>query len=89
MNSVVSEAQLSPKPSESASLPEGMRMLSKRETEVLEHISRGFSYAEVASISHVSVHTVQTHIKNIYSKLSVHNRSEAVFEAQRLGLLSR
>ncbi len=69
--------------------PEGMRMLSKREQEVLEHISRGFSYAEVAHLSHVSVHTVQTHIKNIYSKLSVHNRSEAVFEAQRLGLLHR
>ncbi len=70
-------------------LPDGMRMLSKRETEILEHISRGFSYAEVANISHVSVHTVQTHIKNIYAKLSVHNRSEAVFEAQRLGLLRR
>jgi DNA-binding NarL/FixJ family response regulator len=69
--------------------PEGMRMLSKRELEVLEHISRGFSYAETAQISHVSVHTVQTHIKNIYSKLSVHNRSEAVFEAQRLGWLPR
>jgi DNA-binding NarL/FixJ family response regulator len=89
INSVVSEAQLSPKPSESVLLPEGIRMLSKRETEVLEHISRGFSYAEVANMSHVSVHTVQTHIKNIYGKLSVHNRSEAVFEAQRLGLLSR
>jgi DNA-binding NarL/FixJ family response regulator len=73
----------------SVALPEGMRMLSKREAQVLEYISRGFSYAEVANLSHVSVHTVQTHIKNIYSKLSVHNRSEAVFEAQRLGLLPR
>jgi DNA-binding NarL/FixJ family response regulator len=70
-------------------LPDGVRTLSKRELEVLDHISRGFSYAEVAQISHVSVHTVQTHIKNIYAKLCVHNRSEAVFEAQRLGLLSR
>jgi DNA-binding NarL/FixJ family response regulator len=63
--------------------------LSKRELEVLDHISRGFSYAELAQIIHVSIHTVQTHIKNIYAKLSVHNRSEAVFEAQRLGLLRR
>ena len=70
-------------------LPEGMRTLSKRELEVLDHISRGFSYAELAQIIHVSIHTVQTHIKNIYAKLSVHNRSEAVFEAQRLGLLRR
>ncbi|MEK9802243.1 MAG: LuxR C-terminal-related transcriptional regulator, partial [Curvibacter sp.] len=35
----------------------------------------------------VSVHTVQTHIKNLYSKLSVHSKNEAVFEASRLGLL--
>ncbi|NJS36480.1 MAG: response regulator transcription factor [Brachymonas sp.] len=70
-------------------LPDGVRALSRRETEVLEHIARGFSYAEVADISYVSVHTVQTHIKNIYAKLSVHNRSEAVFEAQRLGLLRK
>jgi ATP/maltotriose-dependent transcriptional regulator MalT len=41
----------------------------------------------VARLKHVSVHTIQTHIKNIYSKLSVHNRSEAVFEATRLGML--
>ncbi len=69
-------------------LPDGMRMLSPRETEILEHIGRGFSYAEVARIKHVSVHTVQTHIKNIYAKLSVHNRSEAVYEATRLGLIA-
>jgi DNA-binding NarL/FixJ family response regulator len=68
-------------------LPADVRMLSARETEILEHIARGFSYAEVARLKHVSVHTIQTHIKNIYSKLSVHNRSEAVFEATRLGML--
>ena len=84
-----SSAQSSQPVAQVSALPDGIRTLSKRETEVLEHISRGFSYAEVAQISHVSVHTVQTHIKNIYSKLSVHNRSEAVFEAQRLGLLRR
>jgi DNA-binding NarL/FixJ family response regulator len=69
-------------------LPDGMRMLSPRETDILEHIGRGFSYAEVARLKHVSVHTVQTHIKNIYAKLSVHNRSEAVYEATRLGLIA-
>jgi DNA-binding NarL/FixJ family response regulator len=89
INSVASDTSRSAQPLQHAPLPDGIRMLSKRETEILEHISRGFSYAEVANISHVSVHTVQTHIKNIYAKLSVHNRSEAVFEAQRLGLLRR
>jgi DNA-binding NarL/FixJ family response regulator len=62
-------------------------LLSPREQEVLMLIARGFSYAEIARLQSVSVHTVQTHIKNLYSKLSVHSKNEAVFEASRLGLL--
>ena len=63
--------------------------LSNREQEGLELIARGFSYAEIARLKAVSVHTVQTHIKNLYSKLAVHSKSEAVFEATRMGLLPR
>lgn len=63
--------------------------LSGREQEVLELIARGFSYAEIARLKAVSVHTVQTHIKNLYSKLAVHSKSEAVYEATRMGLLPR
>ncbi len=63
--------------------------LSPREQEVLELIARGFSYAEIAKLRHVSVHTVQTHIKNLYAKLAVHNKTEAVYEATRMGLLRR
>lgn len=62
-------------------------LLSVREHEVLTLISRGFSYAEIARLKGLSVHTVQTHIKNLYGKLAVHSKSEAVFEATRLGLL--
>ena len=62
-------------------------ILSRREQEVLELIARGFSYAEIARLKEVSVHTVQTHIKSLYSKLVVHSKSEAVFEATRIGLL--
>ena len=62
-------------------------VLSPREQEVLELIARGFSYAEIARLKEVSVHTVQTHIKSLYSKLAVHSKSEAVFEATRMGLL--
>lgn len=62
-------------------------LLSPREQEVLVLIARGFSYAEIARLQTVSVHTVQTHIKNLYAKLSVHSKNEAVFEASRLGLL--
>lgn len=62
--------------------------LTKREAAILELISRGDSYGEVARLLSVSVGTVQTHIKNIYGKLSVHSRGEAVFEAHRRGLLT-
>lgn len=68
---------------------EGRALLSPRELDVLELIARGFSYAEIARLQAVSVHTVQTHIKNLYRKLAVSSRSEAVFEATQLGLLPR
>lgn len=63
--------------------------LTKREIATLDLIAEGNSYIETAKILHVSVGTVQTHIKSIYNKLSVHSRSAAVFEAQRRGLLKR
>ena len=62
-------------------------LLSVREQEVLELIARGFSYAEISKLKAVSVHTIQSHIKNLYAKLAVHSKSEAVYEATRLGLL--
>jgi DNA-binding NarL/FixJ family response regulator len=62
-------------------------LLSAREQEVLAYIARGFSYAEIAGLQGLSMHTVQSHIKNLYAKLSVHSRSEAVFEATRMGLI--
>lgn len=61
--------------------------LTKSEQEMLNLISRGFKYAEVAALKGISINTVHTHIRNIYAKLSVTSRSEAVFEASRLGLL--
>jgi DNA-binding NarL/FixJ family response regulator len=65
----------------------GAPILTKREATILELIARGYTYNEVAQMLSVSVGTVQTHIKNIYGKLSVHSRGEAVFEAHRRGLL--
>jgi DNA-binding NarL/FixJ family response regulator len=62
-------------------------LLSPRESEVLELIARGYGYAEIARLQGVTMHTVQSHIKNLYGKLAVHSRSEAVFEATRMGLL--
>jgi DNA-binding NarL/FixJ family response regulator len=62
-------------------------LLTPRETEILNAIARGFSYAETASLLHLSVQTVHTHLKNIYRKLAVHSKTEAVFEADRRRLL--
>ncbi len=62
-------------------------LLSPREQDVLALIARGFSYQEIARLQGLSVHTIQTHIKKMYLKLAVHSKSEAVFEATRMGLL--
>jgi DNA-binding NarL/FixJ family response regulator len=62
-------------------------LLTRREAMILDLIARGDSLGEVAMALCVSVGTVQTHVKNIYGKLSVHSRGAAVYEAQRLGLL--
>lgn len=61
--------------------------LTPRETEILNLISRGYSYQEAADLLQIMVSSVQTHIKSMYRKLSVNSRSEAVFEARALGLL--
>lgn len=63
--------------------------LSEREFEVLNLLSRGFSNAECAEILTVSANTVGTHVKNIYRKLEVNSRAEALYEASLQGFLSR
>jgi DNA-binding NarL/FixJ family response regulator len=61
--------------------------LTARECEILNAISRGFSYAETAQMLNISVGTVHTFLKRVYRKLAVHSKTEAVFEASRLGLI--
>jgi DNA-binding NarL/FixJ family response regulator len=61
--------------------------LSARESEILSLIAKGFSFAEIGRLLAVSTHTVTTHVKNIYRKLAVHSRGEAVYEATKMGLL--
>src|SRR5688572_13090883 len=65
----------------------GPSALSARESEILAMIAKGFSFAEIGKLLSVSTHTVTTHVKNIYKKLAVHSRGEAVYEATRMGLL--
>jgi DNA-binding NarL/FixJ family response regulator len=62
-------------------------LLTPRESEILNAIARGFSYAETAGLLRISVQTVHSHLKNIYKKLAVHSKTEAVFEADRRRLL--
>jgi DNA-binding NarL/FixJ family response regulator len=64
-------------------------LLSKREKDVLDLISRGYSYGEIGRMREMSINTVQTHIKSLYRKLAVNSKTEAVFEATRMGLLPR
>ncbi|MBK7950013.1 MAG: response regulator transcription factor [Deltaproteobacteria bacterium] len=61
--------------------------LSGREQEVLNLVSKGYRGPEIANLLGISHHTVASHIKNIYKKLEVSSRGEAVYEASRLRLL--
>lgn len=61
--------------------------LTPREIDILWGIAKGFSYAEIATHLDLSRQTVPGHIKNIYRKLEVHTRGEAVFEAVQQGLI--
>src|SRR5688572_12064596 len=52
--------------------------LSRREKQILERLAQGASYKEIADSLSVSIDTVRTHVKGVYSKLHVHSKSEAV-----------
>ncbi len=56
-------------------------MLTDRENEVLLWLSKGFSYQEIADKLFLSVETIRTHIRNIYEKLQVRNKKEAIKKA--------
>lgn len=55
--------------------------LTSRETEVLELLSKGKSYSTIADELFVNKETIRTHIKNIYLKLEVHSKAEAIEKA--------
>lgn len=61
--------------------------LTKREIEMLEQISTGMSYEQVANNTGISYGTVRKHLENIYKKLNVHSKLEAVNKAKKDGLL--
>jgi len=69
------------------SVQPGKNILTAREMDILWGIAKGFTNAELAERLGISRQTVPVHIRNIYRKLETSNRSEAVFEAARLGLI--
>jgi DNA-binding NarL/FixJ family response regulator len=73
-------------PSQAAPQAPGAQ-LSPREAEILTFVSKGLTNQEISSLLSLSRLTVECHIKNIYKKLEVNSRTQAVFEARSLGLL--
>lgn len=59
-----------------------------KELAVLDLIARGFTYDETAQRLALSTHTVRTHVRHLYAKLDVHNKSEAVYRARARGWLA-
>jgi len=67
---------------------DGTGMLSRREKQVLEQIFQGMKDREIAARLGISLTTVNSHTKNIYRKLEVCNRTQAVTKAISTGILT-
>jgi DNA-binding NarL/FixJ family response regulator len=61
--------------------------LTPQETELLKLLVEGHHYKTAADVMGISVNTVSFHLKNVYAKLQVHSKSEAVARALREGLV--
>ncbi|HVZ98381.1 MAG TPA: response regulator transcription factor, partial [Chitinophagaceae bacterium] len=57
---------------------EHFQSLSRREQEMLEQLSKGYRYKEIAGKLFISIETVRTHVRHIYEKLQVNSRTEAL-----------
>jgi LuxR family transcriptional regulator, maltose regulon positive regulatory protein len=82
--------RLSQPKGEQAGSPEAtlQEPLRKSELRVLRYLPTNLSAAEIAGELNVSVHTVKTHMRHLYTKFGVHERSAAIKRARALGLLA-
>lgn len=68
--------------------PHQVPMLTRREKEILSLLDQGLSSQEIASRLSLSIHTIDTHRKNMLQKLNVHNTPALLKAASKLGLLA-
>jgi len=89
---IVVEKQVYLIPSTGKSIPDEKAManlgISKREWEVLSLMSEGLSNQEIADRLFLSLHTVKTHSSNLFFKLDVKRRTQAIEKGKRIGLLA-
>jgi LuxR family maltose regulon positive regulatory protein len=85
----VAESEQTDSSKAQASKPELVEPLSERELEVLQLIAEGLTNPEIASRLFLALNTVKAHTRNIYGKLNVHSRTQAIARVQALGLLPR
>lgn len=76
-----------------AAVPDGPSFepepLTAQELKIVRELASGVTYEQAAHAMNISVNTMRSHVRNIYRKLSVGSRTEAVMSALRLGLLER
>jgi DNA-binding NarL/FixJ family response regulator len=62
-------------------------LLSEREAEVLKHLAMGKTNQQIADDLYVSLNTIKTHLKNIYIKLDVNTKTQALLKARAMKIL--
>ena len=61
--------------------------LTPREIDVLKYIQQGFHNKDIAQVLYISNNTVKSHIKNIYLKINVDNKVQAVLKGKEFGYI--
>lgn len=82
------EDELSRRSNEATLISLAVEPINKRENEVLTLVAQGLTNREIAQSLCIGTETVKWHLKNVYGKLQVRNRTEAVARARRLSLIS-
>lgn len=86
-NSTTTDTAVSEK-SEIATAGDHREALSEREMDVLLLMAEGLSNQEIADRLFISIHTVKTHSSNLFSKLHVKRRTQAIRKSKQIGLIS-